>query len=95
MRARAIGLMRMADEGERDDKIISVHVDDPAVNEYRDIGELPSHLRREVQRFFEDYKALEDKTVVIDDFLDHEAALEAVRASFALYRREENRLRGW
>ena len=34
MQARAIGLMHMLDEGEGDDKIIAVHVNDPSFNEY-------------------------------------------------------------
>ena len=32
LRAKAIGVMEMLDQGERDDKIIAVHYDDP---EYR------------------------------------------------------------
>ena len=95
MRARAIGVMRMADEGESDDKIIAVHVDDPSFNEYRDIEQLPKHLFREIRRFFQDYKALEHKEVVIEDVLGSKQALDVVVESFALYRREESKLRGW
>lgn len=95
MQVRAIGMMRMLDEGERDDKIIAVHVHDPSFNEYTDINELPKHLAREIERFFEDYKVLEKKAVEVDSFLGAPEALEAVRESFLLYRREENRLRGW
>lgn len=29
MRVRAVGVMHMIDQGERDDKIIAVHIDDP------------------------------------------------------------------
>ncbi|MFT6377875.1 MAG: inorganic pyrophosphatase, partial [bacterium] len=58
MRARAIGVMHMLDEGKGDDKIIAVHVDDPAVNTYQDICELPPHLAREISSFFESYKVL-------------------------------------
>ncbi|MEM9694835.1 MAG: inorganic diphosphatase [Myxococcota bacterium] len=95
MTARAIGMMCMQDEGERDDKIIAVHTNDPSFDDYRDISELPNHLARELQRFFEDYKALERKTVEVSEFLGAEPAVAAVREAFALYRKEENRLRGW
>lgn len=96
MQARAIGLMRMADDGERDDKIIAVHVNDPSFNGYRDIAELPQHMFKEIERFFQDYKALEkNKTVEVEDFLDSTQAIEAVKESFRFYRKEENRLRGW
>lgn len=95
MEARAIGVMRMADEGESDDKVIAVHVHDPAFNEYTDIGQLPKHLFREMKRFFEDYKVLEHKSVEVDEFLGATEALAIVRESMEFYRREEHRLRGW
>lgn len=95
MHARAIGVMHMKDEGKADDKIIAVHVNDPAVNEYTDISQVPKHIAREIRRFFEDYKALEHKEVVVEDFKGSKAALEVVRESLRLYRAEETRLRGW
>jgi inorganic pyrophosphatase len=55
--ARAIGGFRMRDEHGEDVKIIAVHVNDPAFNEYRDVAELPKHVVTEMMRFFEDYKA--------------------------------------
>lgn len=95
MRARAIGVMRMVDEGAADDKIIAVHVDDPAFKDYRDIKELPQHMLREMRRFFMDYKALENKAVVVEEFGDAVNALEVVRKSFDDYRAAESKLRGW
>ena len=95
MRVRAIGVMHMEDEGRGDDKIIAVHVDDPAFNDYTDIAQLPNHLGQEIRRFFEDYKILEEKRVVVDEVKGAEEALRVVKASLELYRREENRLRGW
>jgi inorganic pyrophosphatase len=95
LRARAIGVMHMVDEGAMDDKIIAVHVDDPAFEEYRDIAELPKHLLREIKRFFEDYKTLEHKAVRVDEFGGSAEAITTVRQSFADYRSAETRLRGW
>ncbi|MFT6146273.1 MAG: inorganic pyrophosphatase [Myxococcota bacterium] len=95
MRARAIGVMHMLDEGKGDDKIIAVHVDDPAVNTYQDICELPPHLAREISSFFESYKVLENKTVEVDPLIGRDAANKCIQESFKLYRREESRLRGW
>ena len=49
--ARAIGVMRMRDDKGLDDKILAVSVRDPAVADYRDRSELPSHTEREIRRF--------------------------------------------
>ncbi len=95
MRARAIGAMRMLDEGEQDDKIIAVHVHDPAFEEYTDIDQLPSHTMREIKRFFQDYKTLERKDVQIDELMGRTDAVRVVRESLELYQAEENQLRGW
>ncbi len=95
MQARAIGCMQMKDEGKGDDKIIAVHVNDPAVSFYRDITDLPKHSYAEIKRFFLDYKTLEGKTVEVEELVNAADALQIVKKSFADYRKEENRLRGW
>jgi inorganic pyrophosphatase len=85
--ARAIGVMRMRDEKGVDDKIVAVSVRDPAFAEYLDKDQLPQHLLREVRRFFEDYKALENKQVTVDDLLGPREAVEIINAALDLYRR--------
>src|SRR4029453_7531120 len=85
--ARAIGVMRMRDEKGIDDKIVAVSVRDPAFADYKDKSELPKHLLREVQRFFEDYKALENKAVVVDDFLGPSDAIAIIHSALDMYRR--------
>jgi inorganic pyrophosphatase len=54
LRAKAIGVMPMIDQGEADDKIIAVCADDPEYKHYNDIKELPPHRLAEIRRFFED-----------------------------------------
>ena len=44
LRAKPIGVMKMIDQGEGDDKIIAVHVDDPEYAHYKSIDELPQHI---------------------------------------------------
>jgi inorganic pyrophosphatase len=85
--SRAIGVMRMRDEKGIDDKIVAVSVRDPAFAHFTDKTQLPQHLLREVQRFFEDYKALEHKQVVVEDLLGPREALTIIRDALELYRR--------
>ena len=84
--ARAIGVMRMRDEKGLDDKIIAVSVKDPAFSEYTEHGQLPSHLLREIRRFFEDYKTLEHKQVVVEDFMGPPDAIRIVQDALSMYR---------
>ncbi|KAG7964719.1 hypothetical protein I3843_09G184600 [Carya illinoinensis] len=81
LRAKAIGLMPMIDQGEKDDKIIAVCVDDPGFQHYNDIKELPPHRFAEIYSFFEDYKKNENRNVAVNDFLPASAAYEAIQDS--------------
>jgi inorganic pyrophosphatase len=94
MRARAIGVMQMRDEKGQDDKIIAVHADDPEYHEIHDIGDVPRHRLRELQRFFQDYKALEgkEKQVVVDAPLGVAEALPILFEAVKFYARERNHL---
>jgi inorganic pyrophosphatase len=85
--ARAIGVMRMRDEKGIDDKIVAVSVRDPAFADYSDHHQLPVHLLREMRRFFEDYKVLERKQVLVEDLLGADDALRIIREALDLYRK--------
>jgi inorganic pyrophosphatase len=85
LRARPIGLMEMVDQGQSDEKIICIHVDDPAFNGFYHIWELPDHTLRELKRFFQDYKKLEDKEVRVENFLGPDKARAVVSRSMVRY----------
>src|SRR5687768_14661932 len=85
--ARAIGVMRMRDEKGIDDKIVAVSIGDPAFAEYTDKNQLPAHMLRQIRRFFEDYKVLEHKEVVVEEMLGPEPAIKIIRESLEMYRR--------
>ena len=50
LRARAIGVMPMIDQGEKDDKVICVCADDPEYKAIKDISDLPEHRLKEIKR---------------------------------------------
>lgn len=83
--AKVIGVMRMLDGGELDDKIIAVAKNDMSVSHFNDISELPEHFFRELRNFFEDYKKLENKTVFVEDFQNAKVAKEIVNKSMEDY----------
>ncbi len=87
LRARAIGVMTMRDEKGIDDKIIAVHLDDPSVAQYSHIREIPQHILLETKRFFEDYKKLEHKEVVVDDMDGPFEAVKTIREAIAGYKK--------
>ncbi|SES78278.1 inorganic diphosphatase [Hymenobacter actinosclerus] len=83
--AKVIGVMQMVDGDEEDDKIIAVAAHDISVNHYNELDDLPPHTLREMQRFFEDYKALEHKSVTVQRFLPREEAYRIIDESIRLY----------
>ncbi len=83
--SKVIGAMHMIDNNERDDKIISVAKNDMSINYINDIKELPPHTSVELEKFFEDYKKLEHKEVVVQEFLGKEEAYKIINESIDLY----------
>lgn len=94
MRAKIIGVMKMRDDKGEDDKLIAVHADDPEYSDYNDISEMPPHRMRELKRFFEDYKGLENKKVLVEEPQGRREGLQALRAGMRLYEQEKPRLTG-
>ena len=86
MEAKVIGVMQMIDSGDADDKIIAVAAKDPGVNHYNNIEELPKHFFDELRHFFEEYKTLENKTVVVEEFGDKATALKIIEEAIAAYK---------
>jgi inorganic pyrophosphatase len=90
--AKVIGAMEMVDTDERDNKIIAVARHDMSVNYLNDISELPPHTLVELKRFFEDYKRLEHKDVIVEQFLGKEKAFEIVQEGIDLYKQYRDTL---
>lgn len=89
LRAKPIGLMDMTDQGEDDEKVIAVHLDDPEYAGYGHIEDLPEHRLIQLREFFRDYKKLEGKTTQVKEFMGPDAARFAIRRSMEAYARGE------
>jgi len=85
--SKVIGVMRMIDRGEADDKIIAVAEQDASVSHYEDVDHLPEYFRVELKHFFENYKVLENKKVVVDEFQSKEKAMEIILQSIEFYKK--------
>jgi inorganic pyrophosphatase len=89
--AKVIGVMRMIDNNEGDDKIIAVCADDVSVNYINTMDELPAYFHSELKNFFEEYKKLENKKVLVEGFQHEETAKNIIEKSITDYQKKFNK----
>lgn len=82
---RVIGVLRMVDGEEKDDKILAIHHGDPRFAEWKDVKDIPQHLIKELHNFMERYKELEGKTVKVFEVLGRDAAFKDIEKAQKLY----------
>ena len=92
-RIRPIGILRMVDGGESDDKILAVLAKDPLYNVYRHVEDAPPHLLKKIQRFLEDYKILENKPGSVNGIEGNAEAKKALLESREFYLKNRDRLK--
>ena len=80
--------MTMVDNDEKDDKIIAVAKNDISINHVDDLEHLPPHTTVQVQRFFEDYKKLEHKNVIVEKVVGKQEGFKVVLESIDRYKHE-------
>ncbi|MCR5741352.1 MAG: inorganic diphosphatase [Gammaproteobacteria bacterium] len=85
VRCYPIGVLRMLDQGNLDEKIIAIPFNDPMYNVYRDFNALPTHIFEEIKHFFTVYKTLEGKDTVVNDTLGRDYAIESIRKDMKRY----------
>jgi len=80
-----VGVLKMIDEDEEDEKIIAIPKGDPSLNLYQDLGDLPPHQFQEIKHFFEVYKFLENKVTYVEEILNREKAVEIIADAIKSY----------
>lgn len=83
--ARPVAIMRMIDSGEKDDKVIAVPCKDPRFDHVQDLKDVNPQELKTLQHFYENYKKLQNKEVVIEGFEGKEAAQAAFVRGKELY----------
>jgi inorganic pyrophosphatase len=93
VRVRPVAIMEMIDDGESDYKVIAVPVDDKRWDDIQDLEDLNQHNVKEWKHFFETYKELKEKEVVVEikGIKGRDAAIEAVKKSIDMYEQEFNK----
>jgi len=84
---RVIGGIHMIDEGEADDKIISVLDNDRYYKDISDISELPEVIIERLRHYFGTYKLIpgRETNVYVDRVYDKEFAYKVIEASLQDY----------
>jgi len=83
VRARPIGVLDMVDEKGHDFKILAVAHDDPRWDSTHALGDLSPHRLREIENFFDTYKALEQRETTINGWLGVDDAWRIIDAAMA------------
>lgn len=86
VRCYPIGVLKMTDDEQVDEKIIAIPFKDPSLTDYTDISQLPEHSFNEISHFFKVYKSLEGKETVVNEVLGREAAVEIIAKSIQCYK---------
>lgn len=89
--ARPVGIMKMIDGGDSDDKIISVPKDDPRWDNVKDIKDVNPYTLKEIKHFFETYKTIENKKVEVGSFSGKDKAEQAIKKALKLYKDKFNK----
>jgi inorganic pyrophosphatase len=83
--ARPIGVLRMLDRGDPDDKILAVPCHDPFYHDMRELEDISQHYLKEIEHFFHIYKDLEGKRVQVLGWETADSARRIIQESIDRY----------
>ncbi|MFZ5366290.1 MAG: inorganic diphosphatase [Patescibacteria group bacterium] len=86
---RPVGVIRLLDTGEEDDKILAVPVNDPRFEQVKDLSDLPPHFKKEISNFWENYSELQkEKKIKVLGWSGKEKAWEMIKAGREDYKKQ-------
>jgi inorganic pyrophosphatase len=85
VKVRPVAIMEMTDDGESDYKVIAVPVKDKRWDDVKDLTDINKHTVKEIQHFFETYKALKGDAVTVHGFKGKAEAQDAFERSRKMY----------
>lgn len=80
---RVIGVLKMVDDGDYDEKLICVAADDKHYDHVRSLEDLGEHFQNKVTHYFRHYKDLQNKEVDVTGWGDIDEAHEIARTAIA------------
>jgi inorganic pyrophosphatase len=75
-------------DGTPEHKLLGVPVREPRFEEYRDVADVPEHLLKEIENFFDVFKELEGKDLRVRGWEGHDAAQRVLDDAMAAFERE-------
>ena len=81
VKARVLGALEMVDDKGRDVKILAALDNDPRYDELQTLKDVPHHILKEIEHFFQIYKQLEGKETAVDGWRDLDFALKVIEES--------------
>lgn len=85
--ARIIGAMEMIDDGETDTKLIGIIDCDPRYSHIKTLADLNQHVLLEIKDFFQTYKNLQHKKVIVRGFKDQAWAVKEYKECVGLMKK--------
>ena len=87
---RIIGVLKMIDKGEQDDKILAVNAGEPELNYIQELKDVPLEKQNKIKYFFARYKDLENKKVEVGEFEGKEQAEKLLKECRESYQKRKD-----
>ena len=88
--SRVLGYLDIIDNGEGDQKVISVVNNDPRWNHIQKLEDLPEHTIMEIREFFKTYKHLQGIKVEIGELHGLEETKQLIQECYDNFKKNEN-----